>query len=208
MLPLTSSSGRLAVALAGAVLLAVAAAGCDAGPAVTPPITPGTSGDPREVVIVAKDYSFIPSPVDLVPGETVIFQVVNGGLVTHEAVVGPMPVQDAWEAAEAPTASAPPGPTAQVSVPPELAGLRIVVTSGERKDVPWTVPISAATDPGGWFVGCHIPGHWAAGMVVPVRFVGPDGAPLRTHEPLATPGVGTDGTLRAPVWAGSSAASR
>jgi len=91
---------------------------------------------------------------------------------------------------------------------PCLAGLRSVATSGERKDVPWTVPISAAADPGGWFVGCHIPGQWAAGMVVPVRFVGPDGEPLRTREPLSTPGVGTNGTLRAPGWAGGSAASR
>jgi uncharacterized cupredoxin-like copper-binding protein len=158
------------------VVLVLAA--CDAGPAVTPRITPGTSDDPREVVILAADYRFVPAVVDLVPGETVLLQVINGGLVTHEAVLGPLPVQDAWEAAEAYAASAPPGPTPAVSVEPGLAGLRIVVTSGERRDVTWTVPASAAGDAGGWLVGCHIPGHWAEGMVVPVRFVGPDGLPL------------------------------
>ncbi len=168
---------RHVVALGGILLLATVAGACDAGPAVTPPISPGTSADPREVVVIAKDYSFIPAVVDVVPGETLILQVVNGGLVVHEAVVGPMPVQDAWEAAEGATAGAPPGPTPRVSVSPELAGLRIVVTSGERIDATWTVPTSASEDPGGWFVGCHIPGHWAEGMVVPLRFVGPDGAP-------------------------------
>ncbi len=49
-------------------------------------------------------------------------------------------VQDAWEVAEAATVGAPPGPTPVVSVPPDVAGLRIVVRSGERVDVVWTVP--------------------------------------------------------------------
>jgi uncharacterized cupredoxin-like copper-binding protein len=170
------------VAFARIAFLVLVAAACEAGPGETPPIAPGTAGEPREVVIVAREYSFVPAVVDLVPGETVVFQVVNGGLVVHEAVVGPLPVQDAWEAAEAPTASAPPGPTSRVSVPPELAGLRLVVGSGERRDATWTVPIAAPADDGGWFVGCHIPGHRAEGMVVPVRFVGRDGVPLPTSS--------------------------
>jgi hypothetical protein len=92
-------------------------------------------------------------------------------------VVGDMAVQDAWEVAEAAAANPPPGPTPAVSVPPDVAGLRVVVQSGQRADVRWTVPDAAPSgDP--WFVGCHIPGHWALGMVVPVRFVGPDGRPL------------------------------
>ena len=49
-------------------------------------------------------------------------------------------VQDAWEVAEAATVGAPPGPTPVVSVPPEVAGLRVVVRSGERVDIVWTVP--------------------------------------------------------------------
>lgn len=187
----------------GRILLVTASlAACDTGPADTPRITPGTSEDPRPIVILAKDYTFVPPVVDLVPGETVTLQVVNGGLVVHEAVVGPLPVQDAWEAAEAPTASAPPGPTPEVSVAPALAGLRIVVTSGDREDVAWTVPGAATGDAGGWFVGCHIPGHWARGMVVPVRFVGPDGVPLDT------PGTASGDTLRTAQREGGSAASR
>jgi len=152
--------------------------GC--GPSITPPapFTPGTPDDPREIILLARDYAFDPPAIDLVPGETVTFQVVNGGLVPHEAVVGDSRVQDAWEAAEAAVAGAPPGPTPAVSVPPEVAGLRLVVESGKRVDGSWTIPLGAASEVGGWFVGCHIPGHWAEGMVVPVRFIGPDGAPL------------------------------
>ena len=142
------------------------------------------------MIIVAKDYTYLPAIVDLVPGESVVLQVLNGGLVIHEVVIGGMGVQDAWEAAEAATAGAPPGPTPRVSVAPDVAGVRIVVKSGERVDVPWTVPADAATAAavtGGWLVGCHIPGHWQEGMRVPIRFVGQDGRPLPTGSPSGSP---------------------
>lgn len=159
---------------AGLVALSVVAGACEAGPApATPPIVAGASGAPREVNLIAKDYSFLPATLDLVPGETVLLHVINGGLEIHEAIIGDAGVQDAWERAEAAVAGAPPGPTPVVSVAPDVSGLRIVVRSGERVDVTWTVPSS---DTGGgpppFIVGCHIPGHWERGMQVPVRWVG------------------------------------
>jgi uncharacterized cupredoxin-like copper-binding protein len=165
--------------LAGVLLglvASVAVVACEPGPYVSPPIdnaVPGVPGSAREVNIIAKDYSFLPDTLDLIPGETVLLHVINGGLDVHEAVIGDAAVQDAWEVAEAATAGSPPGPTPLVSVPPDMAGLRIVVRSGERVDVEWTVP---AADDGGTptelIVGCHIPGHWDRGMRIPVRWVG------------------------------------
>ena len=73
---------------------------------------PGVVGAPREVNIIAKDYSFLPDALDLVPGETVLLHVINGGLEVHEAVIGDAAVQDAWEVAEAATAGAPARPDA------------------------------------------------------------------------------------------------
>jgi uncharacterized cupredoxin-like copper-binding protein len=172
--------------LAGVVLVGAVLVACG-DPGTTPAITPGTADHPRDVVILAKDYTYVPAIVDLVPGESVVLQIVNGGLITHEVVIGGMGVQGAWEAAEAATAGAPPGPTPQVSVAPDVAGLRVVVGSGAHVDVPWTVPVGAADEPGGWVVGCHIPGHWEAGMQVPVRFVGRDGRPLLTGGGSAAP---------------------
>ena len=171
--------------------------GCEVGsPDATPPIVAGSSGAPREVNLITRDYKFVPDALDLVPGETILLHVINGGLVVHEAVIGDASVQDAWEAAEAATIGAPPGPTPVVAVPPEVAGLRVVVESGERVDVTWTVP-AAASEPAGttaggtaWFVGCHVPGHWAKGMQVPVRWVLPQaGAPAQR---------GNDGALTTP----------
>jgi len=154
-----------------ALLLAVVGlVACDAGtPAQTPPIVPGSSGSPREVNLITKDYSYLPGVLDFIPGETVLLHVINGGLITHEAVIGNAATQAAWTVAEAGPEDPPPGPTPVVSVPPDVAGLRIVVTTGQRVDVVWTVPADAATQ-GPWIVACHIPGHLEKGMEIPVRW--------------------------------------
>ena len=156
--------------IVGLFAIAVIVVACDAGPPpATPPVVAGSSGQPREVNLITKDYSFLPDILDLVPGETVLLHVVNGGLATHEAVIGDAATQAAWADAEAGTDGAPPGPTPVVSVPPGTAGLRVVVSSGERVDVIWTVPADAEAD-GPYLVQCHIPGHLEKGMSIPVRW--------------------------------------
>jgi uncharacterized cupredoxin-like copper-binding protein len=173
---------RLVLASAFVAVAAVSGA-CEAGPVpATPPIVAGGTDAPREVNLIAKDYEFLPPTLELVPGETVLLHVINGGLEVHEAIIGDAAVQEAGEVAEAAVAGAPPGPTPLVSVPPEVAGLRIVVRSGERVDVVWTVPSGeaggvgaageAAASAAALIVGCHIPGHWERGMWIPVRWVG------------------------------------
>jgi uncharacterized cupredoxin-like copper-binding protein len=151
---------------------ALAAGGCSSAPTTTPPVHPGSSAAPRDVNIIARDYVFSPPVVDLVPGETVVFHVINGGLEPHEAIIGDQSVQDAWEIAEANVPPVRPGETPAVSVPPDVAGLRIYVRSGERLDVTWTVPIGQAAV-NALIVGCHVPGHYAKGMHVAVRVATP-----------------------------------
>lgn len=170
----TRPSLRSAVAaalLAGAAL----AAGC--APSATPPASfvPGTGTAPREVNLIAVDYAFLPPALVVVAGETLLIHLVNAGLEPHEAVIGDADLQLAWETAEAAVADHPPGPTPVVSVPPGLGGIRVFVASGQRVDVRWTVPDQPVPGPGAsaappWFVGCHIPGHFAKGMVIPLEF--------------------------------------
>jgi len=152
-------------------VLAIVTGACSGAASPTPTISPGTVAAPREVNIIAREYSFDPPVVDLIPGETVLLHVIDAGLEVHEAIIGDTAVQAAWEVAEAAVAGAPPGPTPLVRVPPGMEGLRVVVRSGERVDVVWTIPIGSAP----LIVGCHIPGHWAKGMQIPVRFVAPGG---------------------------------
>jgi uncharacterized cupredoxin-like copper-binding protein len=183
---LSGAARRHSTLSLGMALAALAVLACDAGPAATPPIRPGTDAAPREVNVIAKDYTYVPPVIDLVPGETVLLHFVNGGEAVHEAVFGGAATQAAWEAAEAAVADAPPGPTPVVSVPPVVTGLRVVARSGERVDVTWTVPPDAAATPA-FVVGCHIPGHFGQGMLVPVRWVGRDGRPLGDSTSPAAP---------------------
>jgi uncharacterized cupredoxin-like copper-binding protein len=172
----------MALAAVQAAMLAALLVGCSAEPSAPASIQPGTAEAPREVNVIASDYAFVPAIVRVVAGETVLIHVVNGGLEPHEAVIGDMAVQVAWEEAQARTVGHPPGPTPAVSVHPSQAGIRVFVASGQRVDVRWTVPArppaDASADGGGWFVGCHIPGHFEKGMVVPIEFIDPaDAAP-------------------------------
>jgi uncharacterized cupredoxin-like copper-binding protein len=159
------------------LLLAAFVAGCGGGAVATPPIVPGTSAAPREVNVIAYDYGYSPPVIDLVPGETILLHVVNAGLDVHEVVIGDATVQTAWERAEAAVAGAPPGPTPLISLPPDQAGIRIVVRSGERVDLRWTVPLDPARV-GSLIFGCHIPGHWERGMWASVRVVMPASSPV------------------------------
>ncbi len=172
---------RLVGALARVTLAGIAVAGavaaCDASVPATPPITPGTSGSPRQVNVILRDYQFVPGIVDLVPGETITLNVVNGGLDVHELVLGTLAVQQAWEEAEASAADSPPGQTPVVSVAPGLEGLRVVVTSGATRTVTYTVPDDIADQ---LLLGCHISDHWERGMAGAIRLVGPGGVPLET----------------------------
>jgi hypothetical protein len=161
-----------------AAVVALALAACDASTVpATPPITPGTSATPRQVNVILRDYVFLPGIVDLVPGETITLNVVNGGLDVHELVLGPAAVQQAWEAAQESVANPQPGPTPEVSVPPGLEGLRVVVRSGETRTVTYTVPDDVTEQ---LLLGCHISDHWERGMAGAVRLVGPGGVPLET----------------------------
>jgi uncharacterized cupredoxin-like copper-binding protein len=134
---------------------------CGGAPPSRPPSTPGTAGQPRDVNVILKDYAFIPTPLELHAGETVRFHLINGGLITHEFVLGGRDVQQAWASAEA--GATPPiiGATAPpVSVPPDLAGLRILLRSGEQATVEYQVPRDERLE-----LACHIAGHVAEGMV-------------------------------------------
>jgi uncharacterized cupredoxin-like copper-binding protein len=121
----------------------------------------GTPAKPRDVTVIMRDYRFDPTPVVLVPGETVRFTILNGGLVDHDFVIGDEAVQRAWHAADA--AATPPALLATAppaSVPPDTGGLRVLLGSGQQAIVEYTVPIGQSLA-----LLCHIPGHIEKGMV-------------------------------------------
>jgi uncharacterized cupredoxin-like copper-binding protein len=129
-----------------------------------PPITvasPGTAASPRALTVIMRDYLFEPTPLVLVPGETVRFTILDSGLVAHEFTLGDESVQAAWARANA--AATPPAFLATAppaSVEPDVGGLHVVVPSGGMAVADYTVPAT-----GELLLMCHLPGHVERGMV-------------------------------------------
>lgn len=121
----------------------------------------GTAEDPRELAVIMRDYRFDPTPVILVPGETVRIRVINGGLDTHDFVLGDDSVQQAWAMADA--LATPPSFLATsppASVPPDTGGVRVLLGSGDSAVIDYVVPEGEQLQ-----LLCHIPGHIEKGMV-------------------------------------------
>ena len=108
-----------------------------------------------------RDYVFNPTPLYLVRGETVRFNIVNGGLIEHDFVLGDTSVQAAWRDANA--RATPPAPFATAvpaSVPPGVGGVRVLLPSGASTSVLYRVPVVGSLE-----LICQLPGHAAQGMV-------------------------------------------
>jgi uncharacterized cupredoxin-like copper-binding protein len=146
---------------------------------------PGTAAQPRPINVIMRDYRFDPTPVVLVPGETVRITVFNAGLVQHELVLGDAAVHAAWHAADA--AATPPGlfqTAPPASVPVGTGGLRVLLGSGKQQIVEYTVPAT-----GELALICHLPGHIERGMVGRVDLrttIGPDGSGRPAPSPAGT----------------------
>lgn len=143
-------------------LLVILGAKLAGAPAPTPDLSrPGTPAEPRPVNVILRDYVFNPTPLYLVPGETVEFRLINGGLVRHELVLGDETVQRAWASANA--AATPPGAFATAppaSVGPEVGGIEVSLAPGESRTVTYTVPVEEVLQ-----LVCQLPGHVERGMV-------------------------------------------
>jgi uncharacterized cupredoxin-like copper-binding protein len=96
-------------------------------------------------------FHYDPDSIDLRVGETVTFRVHNVGEAEHEFVLGDEAMQDTHEAEMQAMAS----DSAMMHDEPNA----ISVKPGETVELTWTF-----TTPTGLVYGCHLPGHYAAGM--------------------------------------------
>ena len=115
----------------------------------------GEPGDPasadRVVEVTTTDgLRFRPSSIDVVAGETITFVVTNPGQVPHEFVIG----DQAFQAEHAEEMA---GGGGMMHGEPNL----VSVGAGETKELTWTFTTAME----GLEFGCHVPGHYEAGMV-------------------------------------------
>ncbi len=142
-----------------ALALAVAACGQGSAETATPETTghefafgsPADAADAARVVEIqtTDDMRFEPADITVAAGETVTFRLTNDGALVHDFTLGDQATQDEHEAEMA-----------------EMGGMGhddepnvATIPAGETVELTWTFG-----EEGTVLIGCHQPGHYAAGM--------------------------------------------
>ncbi len=127
----------------------------------------GEPADPAEadrvIEITAGEFFFSPDPIQVRVGEVVTFRVTNVGKVAHDFTIGDKKVQLKHEEEMAEMLAA--GAMGDEEVGEEHAEPNTgAMDPGETVEVTWRF-----TAPGLLEIGCHVPGHYSAGMLVPLE---------------------------------------
>ena len=133
----------LSIGLGAALVLAAA---CGGG---------GGEKADRSVAVTMHDLRFEPDRLEVKAGDTVEFVFTNSGAAEHEAVIGDQKLQLSQEAGGSDSHAG--GHHGSEKVP------RVVLSPGRTGKLTYTFD-----KPGEVFIGCHVPGHWPAGMKLAV----------------------------------------
>ena len=140
--------------------LALLTAACGSGDDTAAPADSGD--DVRQVEVDMVDIDFEPKTLDVAKGEAVRFTFNNEGKVRHEAYFGDAgdQAEHAKEMAEGDGGHEGHGGGDEG----DGDGDKVTVDPGERADITYRFE-----EAGTFEIGCHEPGHYAAGMKITVN---------------------------------------
>jgi len=125
----------------------------------------GEAADPSEAtrlieVNALDSFGYAPTALTIAVGEVVTFRVTNAGVLPHEFTLGDFEVQDEHEAEMMAAATEMEGmEMAMMEGGMDGDPNAIAMFPGETTDITWRF-----TEPGWILMGCHVPGHYTAGM--------------------------------------------
>lgn len=140
------------VVLAMTIFVAACGEGGQSSP--TTNVADGTATGQRTVEVAMEDMKFVQAALTVQAGETIDFRFTNNGQVAHDAFVGDNAAQMEHEAEMAQMGTTRDHDDAEAA---------IVLQPGESGELSYTF-----SDVGTYEVGCHQPGHYAAGMKMDV----------------------------------------
>ncbi|MEL7209940.1 MAG: plastocyanin/azurin family copper-binding protein [Actinomycetota bacterium] len=147
------------------------------------PVDFGESADPGDAdrvvdVVMHDDFTFEPDTIEVTDGEVVTFRIVNEGVIPHDFTIGDEATQVAHDTEMAAAGEAAPDHHDDEGAAPHDHGDEadgeeghtdanaLALDGGETGEMTWRF-----SDPGVEVLfGCHIPGHYAAGMVGDIVF--------------------------------------
>lgn len=103
------------------------------------------------VAVEMNDFGYELEPLEIAAGSTVTFDFTNAGVVEHEAMLGDMHQQEEFMADTDHEAHADGGHHGEIHA--------ITLAPGESGSLTMQFDV-----PGEIVIGCHLPGHWDAGM--------------------------------------------
>jgi uncharacterized cupredoxin-like copper-binding protein len=112
----------------------------------------GTDQNPTTIRMSIEGYHFVPDHIAVHEGETVRFLITNPTDRAHELFIGTPAEQDADEARHEGAS-----PMEQPGMSRYGYGIFLPAYGNGEFDYHFTVA-------NGIMIGCHLPGHWAAGM--------------------------------------------
>lgn len=125
-------------------------------------------------VVMNDHFRYRPSAIMVRAGRRVTFAVTNAGKLPHEFILGDRATQLAHERQmqeAAPTAGGHTHVHSHTHAAHATSGA-LAVPPGETRRLTWTFH-----DPGIVLYGCHVLGHWAAGMRGTILVLSPDQRP-------------------------------
>jgi len=120
----------------------------------TPEPVLGTKDSPRVIEVTMGNFFFEPGAIAVHEGETIRFVVANPTTIMHELVVGDAEEQEHHAMEMAAAAAHDDGHDHMMAEPNELE-----VEPGATAELVWTFDHA-----GEFLLGCHVEGHWEAGM--------------------------------------------
>jgi uncharacterized cupredoxin-like copper-binding protein len=146
-------------------LLSLTLAACSSGSsnAVTKPNRDGV------VMVTMTDDRYSPSRIEVPAGQAVVYRFTNNGTVPHEAVIGTMSQQRAHEAEMQQSATTMPMSSQSTAMPSTRTTMPMAAGQSNTDTVRvmphQTAELRYTAEKGQvLWLGCHEPGHWAAGM--------------------------------------------
>jgi uncharacterized cupredoxin-like copper-binding protein len=121
----------------------------------------GAYGEPADAseaertieVVVDNGLAFEPAEYEVAAGEVVTFQITNTGDIEHEFVLGDEQAQQQMGEEMSEEMGDGHAHSGEMSN-------AVTIHGGEEAELTWRFPEEATTV----LVGCHVPGHWDAGM--------------------------------------------